>query len=141
MEDVSITVHSTAPTSTGITVPMYTIDMVTHHFDFENWVNNNMNAGYNLIDAVASDYYYYPVTDVSQSVKNAAWASCSYKGTSSMGYAAWKEFRNAGYPTGAGTGSAALADNVKKMLISAGRYAKGVVKYTLDKYGQWDSAY
>jgi hypothetical protein len=141
IEDVSITVHSTAPTSTGITVPFSTVDMLTHHFDFESWVNNNMNAGYNLLDAVANDYYYYPVTDLAQSLKNAAWASCAYKGTSSMGYAAWKAFRSAGYPTGTGTGGSTLAENVKKMLVSAGRYAKGAVKYTMDAYGQWGSEY
>jgi hypothetical protein len=115
--------------------------MLTHHFDFENWVNNNLTAGHNLLDAVAADYYYYPITDPSQSVKSAAWASCSYKGTSSIGYSAWKAFKSAGYPTGAGTGNATLVDNVKKMLILSGRYAKGAIKYTLDRYGQWGSAY
>jgi hypothetical protein len=141
IEDVSITVHSTAPDSTGVTVPYYTLDMLTRHFDFEQWVHNNMNAGYMLLNAVANDWYYYPVTNLAQSIKNAAWASCAYKGTSSVGYSAWKEYRNSGYPTAAGTGSAALADNTRKMLIAAGRYAKGAVKYTLDRYGQWSSAY
>ncbi len=141
IEDVSLTVHSTAPDSTGFTVPYYTLDMATHHGDFENWINNNMDAGWNLLAAVQADYYYYPITDLAQSLKSAAWASCCYKGTSSVGYSAWKAYKSAGYPTGAGTGSSTLAENVKKMLVAAGRYAKGAVKYTLDKYGQWPSQY
>jgi len=141
IEDVSITLHSTAPDSLGVTVPYYTVDMLTHHFDFETWVENNLSAGYKLLDAVASDYYYYAVTDPVQAIKNAAWASCAYKGTSSIGYSAWKEYRNCGYPTAAGSGSATLATNTKAMLISAARYAKGAIKFALDTYGQWTSAY
>jgi hypothetical protein len=141
IEDVSLVLHSTAPDSLGVTVPYYTVDMLVHHFDFESWVDNNLTAGYRLLDAVAADYYYYPVTDIKQAVKNAAWASCAYKGTSSVGYLAWKAYRDCGYPTAAGTGNATLVDNAKKMLVAAGRYAKGLIKYTLDKYGQWSSAY
>jgi hypothetical protein len=141
IEDVSLTLHSTAPDSAGVTVPYYTLDMITNHFNFESWVENNLTAGYRLLDAVSADYNYYAVTDLKQAVKNAALASCSYKGTSSIGYTAWKEYRNCGYPTAAGTGSAALVDNTKKMLIAAGRYAKGAIKYALDKYGQWTSQY
>jgi hypothetical protein len=141
IEDVSITLHSTAPDSLGITVPYYTVDMLTNHFNYESWVNNNLYSGYKLMDAVANDYYYYAVTDPSQAVINAAWASCAYKGTSSVGYLAWKAYRSCGYPTASGTGNSTLADNTKIMLIAAARYAKGVIKYALDKYGQWPSAY
>jgi hypothetical protein len=141
IEDVSLTLHSTAPTSLGVTVPYYTVDMITNHFNFETWVQNNMYTGHRLMDAVSGDYNYYAVTDPSQALINAAWASCSYKGTSSIGYLAWKEYRNCGYPTASGSGNATLVENTKKMLISAGRYAKGIVKYALDRYGQWTSGY
>jgi hypothetical protein len=141
IEDVSIVVHSTSPTSLGVTVPYYTADMITNHFAFESWVDNNLTAGHRLLDAVSADYYYYPVTDIKQSVKNAAWASCAYKGTSSVGWLTWSEYKKSGYPTGTGTGSAALVSNAKKMLIAAGRYAKGLLKYTLDRYSQWGSKY
>lgn len=141
IEDVSLVLHSTAPTSTGFTVPYYTVDMATKHFAFEDWVNNNLTSGHRLLDAVSADPYYYTITDPKQAVKNAAWASCAYKGTSSVGYLAWKAYRDSGYPTGAGTGNAVLVENTKKMLIAAGRYAKGAIKYTLDKYGQWPSRY
>jgi hypothetical protein len=137
IEDVSITLHSTAPTSSGITVPMKTTDMLTKHFAFEDWVNANLTSGHCLLDAVAADTLYYPVTDPRTSLKNAAWASCAYKGTSSVGNLAWKAYRDSGYPTGPGTGSAVLVENTKKMLIAAGRYAKGTIKYTLDKYVGW----
>jgi hypothetical protein len=82
---VSIVVHSTSPTSLGVTVPYYTVDMAVHHSDFETWVDNNLVAGHRFLDAVSADYYYYPVTDVKQSVKNVAWASWAYRGTSSVG--------------------------------------------------------
>jgi hypothetical protein len=141
IEDVSIVLHSTAPDSLGITVPYYTVDMAVHHCDYEKWVDNNLTTGWKLIDAVSNDYYYYIVTDLKQSIKNAAWNSCAYKGTSSVGYSAWKAYRDCGYPTSSGSGNSTLADNTKKMLIAAGRYAKGAIKYTLDKYGQWTSLY
>jgi hypothetical protein len=141
IQDVSIVLHSTAPDSLGLTVPYYTVDMLTNHFNFENWVNNNLTAGHRFLDAVAADYYYYPITDLKKAVKNAAWASCAYKGTSSVGYSAWTEYRKCGYPTGAGTGTAKLVENTKIMLIAAGRYTKGAIKYALDRYGQWSSTY
>jgi hypothetical protein len=141
IEDVSLTLHSTAPTSMGVTVPMVTVDMLPYHTAFESWVDANLAAGHRLLDAVDEDYYYYAITDPKAAIRNAAWASCSYKGTSSVGYSAWKAYRDSGYPTGAGTGTAALVTNTKKMLVAAGRYAKGAIKYALDKYGQWDSAY
>jgi len=141
IEDVSLTLHSTAPTSVGLTVPMKTVDMLAKHFAFEEWVDANLTSGHCLLDAVESDYYYYAVTDPKTALKNAAWASCAYKGSSSVGYLAWKAYRDSGYPTGAGTGSATLVTNTKKMLIASGRYAKGAIKYALDKYGQWSSAY
>ena len=104
IEDVCIVLHSTAPDSLGVTVPYYTVDMAFHHGDYEAWVDNNMSSGWRLIDAVANDYYYYAVTDLKQAIKNAAWNSCAYKGTSSIGYSAWKAYRDCGYPTAAGTG-------------------------------------
>lgn len=141
IEDVSLVLHSTAPTSIGLTVPYETTDMLTHHFDFEKWVENNMNSGWQLLNTVRNDYNYYVISDLKQALKNTAWASCAYRGTNSIGYAAWKEYRNCGYPTASGSGTAVLADNTTKMLINAARYAKGAIKYTLDKYGQWSAAY
>ena len=141
IQDVSITLHSTAPTSIGLTVPYYTVDMLIHHSDYETWVDNNLTKGWNLLDAVNTDYYYYPVTDPVQAIKSAACMSCSYKGTSSPGYSAWKAYRACGYPTSAGSGNATLVANTKVMMIAAGRWAKGAIKYTLDNYGQWTSKY
>ena len=141
IEDVSLTLHSTAPTSIGLTVPYKTTDMLTHHFDFEAWVANNLTGGWRLLDAVNADHSYYVISDTKQAIRNAAWASCSYQGTSSVGYSAWKAYRDCGYPTGAGTGNAALVDNTKKMLIAAGRYAKGAIKFTLDNNAAWTSLY
>lgn len=141
IEDLSLVLHTTAPTSMGITVDYKTTDMITHHFDFESWVQNNMFSGHRLMDAVAADAYYYAVSDPAQSAVNASWASTAYRGTSSVGYSAWVAYRNAGYPTASGSGSATLAANVKKMLVSAARYARGTVKYALDRYGQWTARY
>jgi hypothetical protein len=141
IEDVSLVLHSTSPTSMGITVSYNTVDMATNHFKFESWINNNLNSGHMLLNAVENDYSYYAITNTSQAAINAAWLSCAYRGTSSVGYSAWKAYRSAGYPTAAGSGSALLADNTRKMLIAAARYAKGAIKYSLDKYGQWAPQY
>ncbi|MCK4259315.1 MAG: hypothetical protein KAX49_10080 [Halanaerobiales bacterium] len=125
IEDACIILHTSDPT----------LDMLTHHFDFEEWVDNNWNSGHNFSSAVANDGYYYAVTDLKQAVRNAAY-NCSYW-TSTLGETVWDNYISSGYPTTAGTGNSTLVANTKTMLIRACRYAKGTIKYALDKYGQW----
>ena len=130
IEDVCQVLHASSPS----------VDMLTHHFDYEAWVQNNWTAGYNLSQAVMADNYYYPITDLQQAVRNAAWAA-SYWNSQSYGRTAWNAYRAASYPTAAGTGSAELASSTTQLLIRASRYATGAVKYTLDRYQQWNSTY
>ena len=94
VEDVCQVLHSSAPTN---------IDMLTHHFDYESWVANNWVGGHNFSAAVSADNYYYPITDLQQAVRNAAWAA-SYWNSQGAGRSAWNAYRAAGYPTAAGTG-------------------------------------
>jgi hypothetical protein len=130
VEDVSQVLHASQPD----------IDMLTHHFDYEDWVKNNWLDGYQLGLAVAADNYYYPVTDPQGTVRSAAWAA-SYWNGSSYGRTAWNAYRNAGYPTAPGSGSAELAASTTQLLIRASRYTTGALKYALDRYAQWSSQY
>ena len=93
-----------------------------------------------LLDAVTADNYYYVVTDLKQAVNQAAYYTSGYY-SSTYGKRAWDAYVACGYPTAAGTGNTELVANVKGMLIDAGRYVKGTIKYTLDRYGQWTNRY
>jgi hypothetical protein len=131
VEDVSFVLHASFPNGTS---------MLTRHFDFEAWMQANWSAGHNFAATVAADNSYYAVTDLQQTIRNAAWAA-SYWNTSGAGRKAWSAYVASGYPTAAGTGNAELVAATKTMMIRASRYALGTVKYTLDRYGQWTSAY
>lgn len=132
ISDVGQVLHASDPT--------LALDMLIEHFAFEDWVNNNWTAGHNFQATVAADYYYYPITDLQQAVRNAAWGG-SYWNSSGPGRKAWNAYRRSGYPTGAGTGEAELVSSTKQMLIRASRYATGAIKYTLDTYAQWNATY
>jgi hypothetical protein len=114
--------------------------MVTNHHGFENWVRNNWTVGHGFQATVVADNYYYPVTELQQAVRNAAWAG-SYWNSSSPGRRAWDAYRSSGYPTAAGTGNADLVSSTRQMLIRASRYATGAIKYTLDASDEWDAEY
>ncbi len=130
IEDVCLVLHTTVPFGA----------MATKHFAFETWVENNLTAGHKLLDAVSADNYYYVITDLKTAVNQAAYYTSGYY-SSTYGKKAWDAYVASGYPTGAGTGNAALVANVKGMLVDAGRYVKGTIKYTLDRYGQWTNRY
>lgn len=130
IEDVCLVLHTT--------VPDYY--MATKHFAFEAWVENNLTTGHKLLDAVSADNYYYVVTNLKTAVNQAAYYTSGYY-SSTYGKKAWDAYAASGYPTGAGTGNATLVANTKGMLVDAGRYVKGTIKYTLDKYGQWTNRY
>jgi len=126
IEDVSLMLHSTAPT----------VDMLNHHFDFELWVHNNLSEGHNFLDAVRNDWVYYPVEDLKQAVYDAAYGCCYW--TSDLGKRVWDNYRSSGYPTSQGSGNQELVEATREMIIRSARYAKGVIKYALDKYEQWE---
>lgn len=130
IEDVCLVLHTT--------VPDYY--MATKHFAFESWVENNLTAGHNLLAAVQADNYYYVITDLKQAVNQAAYYTSGYY-SSAYGKKAWDAYVASGYPTAAGTGNATLVANTKGMLVDAGRYVKGTIKYTLDRYSQWTNRY
>ncbi|HEX2572639.1 MAG TPA: hypothetical protein VH877_24030 [Polyangia bacterium] len=130
IEDVCQVLHASFPST----------DMLTQHFAYEGWVKANWTAGHNFQATVAADNYYYPITDLQQAVRNAAWAA-SYYNSSGSGRQVWDNYRASGYPTGVGTGNAALVDHTRQLLIRASRYATGAIKYTLDTYNQWGATY
>ena len=130
IEDVCLVLHTTIP-------DWY---MATKHFAFETWVENNLTAGWKLLDAVTADNSYYVVTDPKTAVNQAAYYTSGYY-SSVAGKKAWDAYVASGFPTAAGTGNSTLVYYTKSMLVDAGRYVKGTMKYTLDKYGQWTNRY
>jgi hypothetical protein len=130
IEDVCQVLHASSPSA----------DMLTQHFAYEGWVQANWTAGHNFSASVIADNAYYAITDLQQSIRNAAWAA-SYWNRSGAGRKVWDNYRSSGYPAGAGTGNATLVQNTRDLLIRAARYATGTVKYTLDAYGQWTARY
>jgi len=132
IEDASLVVHASAPSLTRM-------DLLTKHFAIEDWLKANANQGHRLLDAVAADPYYYPITNSKTSLHNAAYFACYW--SKDVGRRAWDAYRACGYPVAAGSGSPELVAAAKEMLIRAGRYAKGTLKYALDKNGQWVAKY
>ncbi len=132
IEDVAQVLHGSDPT--------LALDMLAKHSAYEDWVRNNWTNGHDFQATVAADYYYYPITDLQQAVRDAAWAD-SYWNSSGPGRKAWSAYRSSGYPTGSGTGNAELVASTKQMLLRASRYATGTIKHTLDTYAQWDTRY
>lgn len=130
VEDVCQVLHASFPST----------DMLQYHFAYEGWVKANWTAGHNFQATVAADNYYYPITDLQQAIRNAAWAA-SYYNSSGSGRKVWDNYRSSGYPTGVGTGNAELVNHTRQLLIRAARYATGAIKYTLDTYNQWGSTY
>jgi len=126
IEDVGLVLHTTGEQP---------LDMLQHHFDFEAWVHNNLTSGHNFLDSIANDWYYYPVTDLKQAVYDAAYGCCYW--TSTLGKEVWDAYKASGYPTATGAGSPELVKWTARMLKRTARYAKGVIKYALDKYNQW----
>ena len=131
IEDVNLVVHTSDP--------LFKPSIVTRHKDFEKWVQNNLNQGHNLISAVKNDSYYYRVTDLKAAVRTSAKNSSYW--TSSLGKKVWSAYKKDNWPTKTGTGSSDLVKYTREMLRNAGRWAKGTIKYTLDKYGQWSNKY
>lgn len=130
IQDVSFVLHASLPS----------VDMLTAHTAYEKWIRANWSAGHRLASAVEADNYYYPISDLQRSVRNAAWAA-SYWNPNSAGQKAWDAYCASDYPTGAGTGNTELVLNTKIMLIRASRYTLGTIKYSLDTYDQWTSFY
>lgn len=130
IEDVCQVLHASFPST----------DMVTYHFAYEDWVKANWTAGHNFAATLAADNYYYPITDLQQAVRNAAWAA-SYYNSAGAGRKVWDNYRSSGYPTAAGTGNAELVNYTRQLLIRAARYATGAIKYTFDTYNQWGATY
>lgn len=126
IEDVCLLLHASDPS----------IDMLTHHFDFEAWVANNWTSGHNFYSSIVNDTYYYVVNDdLKASIRSGAYNSGYW--TSTLGKTIWDNYKAGGYPTGSGTGNSTLVSNTRTMLIRAARYARGTIKYSLDKFGQW----
>lgn len=130
IQDVCLVLHASDPT----------VAMLTKHFDYETWIQNNLEAGHNLLSAVTADNSYYVVNDLKAAIRQATYY-CSCYWTNTNGKLAWDAYVASGYPTAAGTGNANLVNYTKLMLRDAGRYVKGTIKYTLDKYGQWTHRY
>lgn len=125
IEDASLIMHASDPS----------VDMLTQHFNFEAWVANNWTSGHNFYNTIVNDTYYYVITDLKASIRNAA-NGASYW-TSTLGKTVWDNYKASGYPTAVGSGNSTLVNNTKTMLIRAARYARGTIKYSLDKYSQW----
>lgn len=130
--DVSLVLHSSNPVQTP--------DLGIYHLRSETWVKNNWTDGHRFQATVAADGYYYPITDLQQAVRNAAWSS-SFANSSSAGRMAWIGYRDSGYPSAAGQGSASLVYATRLMLIRAARYTAGAIEYTLGAYDQWEDEY
>lgn len=130
IEDISLILHNTIPD----------VDMLFYHFDFEQWVQNNLTVGHKFLDAIKNDWNYYPVTDLKAAIRCAAW-NTSWGNSNGIGKKVWQNYESSGFPTGTGTGNSTLVYYTKIMIREAGRFTKGAVKYTLDKYGQWTDEY
>lgn len=132
IEDTSLLLHTSFPSFTNL-------DLLTKHFAFENWIENNIDKGFKLLDAVKEDAYYYKINDPLKAIHNASYISNIW--TSELGEKLWNEYKKCNYPENEGEGSEILVKLSEKMLINASRYAKGTIIYMFDKYNQWENKY
>lgn len=132
IEDAALTLHSSFPSFTSP-------DLLTKHFAFENWVNNNLFNGFFLLEKSLDDYYYYEINDLKKSIYYAAYTSSVW--TSDLGQNIWNEYRKCNYPEKTGEGSEKLANLTKELLVNTSRYVKGTMLYILDHYNQWENTY
>jgi hypothetical protein len=132
IEDASLTLHSSFPSFTAT-------DLLSKHFAYENWVNNNLIQGLFLLEDAFNDYYYYEVNDLKQAIHNTAYLSSVW--TSELGEKIWAEYRKCDYPENSGQGSNELADLTKQLIVQTTRYTKGAIIYTLDHFDQWENLY
>ena len=127
IEDVSFVLH--------VSVPDY--DMAVHHFDYETWISNNWSKGY-CFSATANQVpvsSYYTISDLRSAIRQAAINATLSYGTNAR--LAWENYQASGFPTAAGTGSAAAAQYTRKMVEEATKWTGGAIKYSLTKYKQW----
>ncbi len=132
IEDASLTLHSSFPSFTAM-------DLLSKHFAFENWVNNNLVEGLFLLEDAFNDYYYYEVNDLKQAIHNTAYLSSVW--TSDLGEKIWDEYRKCNYPEDSGQGSKKLARLSKQLLVQTTRYVKGTIIFALNNFDQWNNLY
>jgi len=136
IQDVSLTLHSSYP-------GYY---MVAHHFDFEQWTQNNWNDGWNLkqyAESLAASSYYTmslfsnPQNAVISAANNSCYDNHGSNSKAYYAYRAWEIYKSEGFPTTAGSGNSALAYYVGKMIQEATKWTGATIKYGLTKYNQW----
>ncbi|MBF0362485.1 MAG: hypothetical protein HQK49_15815 [Oligoflexia bacterium] len=132
--DVTTPVHSTNPL-------LNRLDVLTHHFDFELWIANNLEGGHRLLDAAINDKEYYTITDPRKNLQDVAWKACYWNIENGYGKILWDLYKKDGYPTKENSGSPELVDNAKIMIVEAVRWARGTIKWGLDQYNQWADQY
>jgi hypothetical protein len=127
ISDVSFVLHTTVPN----------VNMIDHHFDFENWISNNWTSGHNF-SSVASAVpasSYYTISNLKTAINNAAKASnYSYSTNAKL---AWDNFVSSGFPTSAGSGNSNCVYYTQKMVEEATRWTGGAIKYAMDANNQW----
>ena len=127
IEDISFSVlHSTG-----------SAEMLLHHGDYENWIENNWETGHNFkatVESVSASSY-YTVSEPKAALKAAAKGSNYHK--SYKARTAWNNFKSSGFPTGVGSGNWAAVYYTKLMLKETTKWAGGTVNYALDTYNQW----
>lgn len=130
MEDVCQPLHST------FILPWTSI--ATHHFDYEEWVYNNWTKGHRFVDAAkgVSPSEFYHITDLKQAVYDASAYSSVFK--NQLAEDLWNSYYYQDFPTGTGQGSKEAVEYTRIMIREAAKWTGGVIKYSLDKYQQWD---
>ena len=107
------------------------VQQLSTHGPYEAWVDNNWASGWNFSASVSGDYNYYAVTDPAAATRALA------KWSNSRNTTLYNAFVTSGKPTAAGTGNATLVSETRNLVRETGRYAKGLIKYTLDAKGAW----
>lgn len=128
--DASLFLHATPPDEAAL---------LTHHFDFEEWLKNNWTEGHkfkNYVESLALQYYNVSNNDLKDFVKRASkMANCN--NSANFTYNVWKNYKKDGFPTAKGKGSANTVYYTKLMLKDTYKYTVGAMRYMLNKYNIW----
>ena len=107
------------------------VQQLSTHKGYEEWISNNWENGHKFKDYLDGDYYYYSISDPAATTRTLA--KYSYNKYSTM----YDAYIDSDSPVEPNTGNATLVSQTKEVLKAAGRYTKGLIKYTLDEANAW----
>jgi hypothetical protein len=102
-----------------------------NHGNYEKWIEANWWDGWQFYKQISTGTTYYAITDPAATCRSVAKASYNVSASLNNAYNA------SGSPIGVGTGNSTLVSMTRTQITIAGKYMRGLIKYTLDAKSAW----